>query len=307
MEGHRVLAGTLFFIPDFAAAKSHSEQAIALYDKEQRSARAELFPNPPGLVCRLLRSHILWILGYADQAREQCYEALSLARELSHPSNIIYALAWTSTLHQFRQEAKETQAIVEEELILLSEQRIPVWQGAAAIVQQWALAMQGRQAGAIEGIHEGLATYRASGSENMRSYLLSMLAEVGAVSGQITEGQRAISEALIGVEDSGIRYHEAELHRLKGELLLLSKVETPQVCAQKEAETCFHRAIYIAQRQKAKYWELRATMSLARVWQQQGKGAEARQMLSGIYNWFTEGFDTADLKDAKALLEELSD
>src|SRR5215471_3605370 len=139
----------------------------------------------------------------------------------------------------------------------------------------------------------------------MRSYLLSMLAEVGAVSGQITEGQRAISEALTGVENSGIRYYEAELHRLKGELLLLSKIETPQVYAQKEAETCFHRAIYIAQRQKAKYWELRATMSLARVWQQQGKGAEARQMLSGNYNWFTEGFDTADLKEARMLLEEL--
>ena len=133
-----------------------------------------------------------------------------------------------------------------------------------------------------------------------------MLAEVGAVSGQITEGQRAISEALLGVEDSGIRYHEAELHRLKGELLLLSKVEEPRVNAQEEAETCFHRAIYIAQQQKAKSWELRAAMSLARVWQQQGKCPEAHQMLSGIYNWFTEGFDTPDLKNAKALLDELS-
>jgi predicted ATPase len=305
-EAHRVLAATLFFIPDFAAAKSHSEQAIALYDKEQRSTRAALFPNPPGVVCRLVRSHILWIWGYPDQARQQCYEALSLTRTLSHPASIIYALAWTSFLHQLRQEAKEAQALVEEEFILLSEQGLANWRGAAAIVQQWALAMQGRQTGVIEAMHEGLATYRASGAENMRSYYLSMLAEVGAVSGQITEGQRAISEALTGVENSGIRYYEAELYRLKGELLLLSRVEEPQVYAQEEAETCFHRAIYIAQQQKAKSWELRAAMSLARVWQQQGKCPEAHQMLSGIYNWFTEGFDTKDLQEAKALLQELA-
>jgi predicted ATPase len=140
----------------------------------------------------------------------------------------------------------------------------------------------------------------------MRSYHLSILAEVGAVSGQITEGQRAISEALTGVENSGIRYYEAELHRLKGELLLLSRVEEPQVYAQEEAEACFQQAIYIAQPQKAKSWELRAALSLARIWQQQGKRPEAHQMLSGIYNWFTEGFDTKDLQEAKALLQELA-
>jgi predicted ATPase len=140
----------------------------------------------------------------------------------------------------------------------------------------------------------------------MRSYLLSILAEVGAVTGQLTEGQRAISEALTGVENSGIRYYEAELHRLKGELLLLSRVQEAQVHPEEEAETCFRRAIYIAQQQKARSWELRAAVSLGRIWRQQGKRPEARQMLSGIYNWFTEGFDTPDLKDAKALLDELS-
>jgi DNA-binding winged helix-turn-helix (wHTH) protein/predicted ATPase len=328
MEAHRVLAATLFFIPDFAAAKSHSEQAMALYNKEQGSTRAALFLNPPGVVCRLYVAHILWIWGYADQARQQCYEALSLARQLSHPASVVYTLAWTSWLHQFRREAKEAQGLAEEELGLLSEQGFAVWQGPAAIVQQWALAMQGHQEGVIAAIHEGLDAYRASGSENMRSYFLSLLAEAGAVSGQITEGQRAISEALTAVESSGIRYYEAELYRLKGELTLQAanqkakgkrqkkfsvvgsqfSVPSPQHLAPntQEAEACFLKAIDVARQQQAKSWELRATVSLARLWQQQGRQQEAYKLLSDIYNWFTEGFETKDLQEAKKLIEELS-
>ena len=165
----------------------------------------------------------------------------------------------------------------------------------------WALAMQGQGAEGLTQLRQGLDAYRATGAEFQRPHFLSMLAEVHRSLGQPEAGLTALSEALALVETTGERYYEAELHRLKGELLL--QQAAPEVS---HAETCFQQALDIARRQQAKSLELRAAMSLGRLWQQQGKRQEAQALLAGVYHWFTEGFDTADLQEAKALLHAVS-
>ena len=214
-------------------------------------------------------------------------------------------------------------------MTLSTEQGFPYWLAIETIVQGWTLAEQGQVEEGIAQMHQGLAAYRATGAELQRPSFLALLAEAHRKVGQMEEGLAVLAEALAQVEKTGERYYEAELYRLKGTLTLQSKTSLGQVLdksktspkqvqdksrasqdklddTEKEAEECFHKAIEIARKQQAKSLELRAVMSLARLWQQQGKKEEAWQMLAEIYGWFTEGFDTKDLKEAKALLEELS-
>ncbi len=173
------------------------------------------------------------------------------------------------------------------------------------MLRGWALDQLGQGAEGISLIREGLAAWRATGSELWQPYFLGMLAELQGKGGYPREGLKAVGEALAVAARTEERFYEAELHRLKGELLLQKAVGSVQK-AETEAEECFHKAIDVACRQSAKSLELRAAMSLSRLWQQQGKPTEARDFLAPVYHWFTEGFDTADLKDAKALLEELA-
>jgi predicted ATPase len=154
---------------------------------------------------------------------------------------------------------------------------------------------------------QGIGAWRATGAELLRPHFLALLAEAYGKAGQAEEGLAALAEALEVVDKSGERFYEAELYRLKGTLTLQSQVSSPKSQVQKEAEECFQRAIEIARRQQAKSLELRAVMSLSRLWQQQGKREEARQLLAELYGWFTEGFDTKDLQEAKALLQELAE
>jgi predicted ATPase len=168
------------------------------------------------------------------------------------------------------------------------------------------LVKQGQQTEGIAQIQQGLAAHQATGAKLWHPYYLALLAEAYEQTGQIEAGLSMLAEALAAMDKTGERYYEAALYRLKGTLTLRSKVQGPKSYVEKEAEECFHAAIEIARRQGAKSLELRAVMSLARLWQQQGKKAEARQLLAEIYNWFTEGFETKDLQEAKALLEELT-
>jgi len=175
---------------------------------------------------------------------------------------------------------------------------------AGTIQRGWALAEQGQAEAGINQMHQSLATLRATGTELFRLYYLALLAEAYGKTEQEEEGLTALAEALAAVDRTGERRYEAELYRLKGELTLQSSIQSLESRV-KEAEVCFHKAIDIARRQQAKSLELRAVMSLSRLWQQ-GKKAEAQQMLAETYDWFTEGFDTKDLREAKTLLEELT-
>jgi predicted ATPase len=253
-----------------------------------------------------------WPLPYGCRAirprrSRGCHKALALAHELTHPFSLAFALYFAAVLHQLRQEGQAAQERAEAAMTLSSEQGFELWLKGGTIYRGWVLIEQGHAEEGIGQIRQGMAGWRATGAEVFRPYNLGLLAEAYGKGGQVEEGVTTVTEALATVDKTGERWCEAELYRLKGELTLQqASMQRLGAGVQKEAEECFWKAIEIARRQQAKSLELRAAMSLSRLWQQQGKRHEAHKLLAAIYSWFTEGFDTADLKQAKALLDELS-
>jgi predicted ATPase len=301
LEAYHALWATLFFTGEFASARAHLEQGRALYDPQQHHAYALLCGgHDTGVCCLSIGACILWFLGYPDQARQSMHEALTLGQELAHPHSLGLALYWAAQLHQLRREGQAAQERAELEIALAGEQGSAYEIARGTILRGWALAWQGQGAEGVAQMCQGLSAFRGTGAEKGRTYFLALLAEGYRGTGEVQEGLRVLAEALEAAHNSGERYCEAELHRLTGELLLLQSTDQHT-----EAEARFHQALAIARRQQAKSLELRAAMSLGRLWQQQGKRMEAHALLAPIYGWFTEGFDTADLQEAKALLEDL--
>jgi len=274
---------------------------IALYDPQLHRAAALLYGDDSGVVCHSFAALKLWILGYPEQGLMRSQEAVTLAQQSAHPFSLNFVLSFAAVFHQLRREGRATQECAEAAMSLAREQGFPLWVAYNSIPRAWALVHQGQAKEGIEQINQGLMDYRATGAEINRSYFLALLAEVHDTIGQPEAGLTVLIEALVHVEHTGERYYEAEIHRLKGELLLQQNSDN-----QAEAESCFQQAIVVAQNQQAKSFELRAATSLAKLWHQQGKREEAHDLLAPVSHWFTEGFDTADLKDAKALLDELA-
>ena len=251
------------------------------------------------VLCLGYTAWMLWILGYPDQALRRSQEMLTYAQASSHAFSLARALFYAAVLHRYRREGAAAQEHAEAALAIMTEQGFAHHLGPATINRGWALAAQGQREEGLAQMHQGLAATRATGSRLALSAFLALLAEASGQSGQAEAGLRLLAEALAHVDHTGERYYEAEVYRIKGELLLQQAVpDAPQ------AEACFQQALAVARRQQARSWELRAAMSLSRLWQQQGKRAEARELLAPIYSWFTEGFDTPDLQEARALLEE---
>ena len=205
-------------------------------------------------------------------------------------------------IHQFRREVRFTQERAEAAISLTTEQRFLHWRAYGSLLRGWALVKQGQTREGIAQMHQSMQALRATGAEGGRPSILALFAEAYGTTGEPEAGLAVLTETLTLVDTTGERWYESDLYRLKGELLLQQNSDN-----QAEAETCFAQAMAIAQNQQAKSFELRAATSLARLWQQQGKRNEARQLLGDVYYWFTEGFDTADLQDAKALLEGLEE
>ena len=306
LEAQYMLGNTLFYFGEFAPAREHFEQSMALYNFGQHHSHAFLYGQDTGVVCLARVAWVIWFLGYPDQALKLSYQAMTLARELSHPHSQAYALGLAAALHQLRREGQAAQEQAEAAMTLSTAQGFPLWVAWGTVLRGWALAKQERGEEGISQIRRGMATFRATGAEVSRPYLPALLAEAHEKAGQVEEGLSSLAEALAAVDNSGERWYEAELYRLKGELTLQSKVESQKSKAE-EAEACFLKAIEVARKQQAKFLELRATTSLARLWQQQAKRSEAHKLLAEVYDWFTEGFDTKDLQEAKALIEELSE
>jgi class 3 adenylate cyclase/predicted ATPase len=325
LEAHRALGPTLSFLGEWGPARAHLEQGIRLYNLQQHHSHAVLYGLDPGVVCLSVMALALWHLGYPDQALGRSQEALSLAQELSHPYSLAYVLGLAAQLHHSRREELLTQERAEAVITVCTEQGFPYWLAHGLIWRGWALAEQGQAEEGIAQIRQGMAAYRATGAELIRPYQLALLAEAYGKGGQAEEGMHALVEALTIVDNkTGERRWEAELYRLKGQLTLQSQASLRQVKTgqdksedtvprsltsdpQAEAETCFLKAIEIARKQQAKSLELRATTSLTHLWQQQGKKKEAYGLLAPVYTWFTEGFDTKDLQEAKTLLAELAE
>ena len=301
LQAHLALGAGGFLLGQLSQAHTHLEQGMRLYDPQQHHALAFRYGNvDPGAACLSLAGLTLWVQGYPDQALERANEALTLAQNLEHPYTLARVLYYTTLLHQLRREWQMVSERAETAITVATAQQVALVLTLGPIIRGWALAMQGQGAEGLTQLRQGLDAYRATGAEFQRPHFLSMLAEVHRSLGQPEAGLTALSEALTLVEKTGERYYEAELHRLKGELLL--QQATPEVS---HAETCFQQALDLARRQQAKSLELRAAMSLSQLWHQQGKRDEAHDLLAPIYGWFTEGFDTADLQEAKALLAAL--
>jgi predicted ATPase len=301
LVAHRALGATLFWRGVLASAQTHFAQGIALYDPTQHRAHTFLYGEDTGVVCRSHAVLALWFLGYPDQGLAQSQEALTLAQHIVHPPSLCYVLSFAAGLHQFRREGRAAQELAEATISLAKEQGFPTWMAHCSLLHGWALAQQGQAQEGIAQIHQGLTAWRATGAELGRPGFLALLAEAYGIMGQPEAGLTALAEALTLAETTGERWYDPELYRLKGELFLQQSVDH-----QADAETCFQQAISIAQNQQAKSLELRAATSLARLWQQQGKRQEAHDLLTPVYGWFTEGFNTADLQEARALLEALA-
>jgi predicted ATPase len=298
---HYALGSMWLWVGALPAARQHLEEAIARYTPDQRRAPVFRMGQDPGVACRAYAAMTLWLLGYPDQALARLHDALALAHELSHPFSLAWARGWTSCVYQLRRDMPAVQAQAEATVALATEQGSAFRIAQGTSMRGWARAMQGQCEEGIAQIRQGIAAWRASGAAFHIPYLYTLLAEVCDHLGHTADGLQALAEAHALMEQHEERWWEAEIYRFRG-VLLLRQTGTPQA----EAEACFQQALAVARRQEAKSLELRAAMSLARLWQQQGKRAEACELLAPIYGWFTEGFDTADLRDAKAVLEELA-
>jgi predicted ATPase len=295
------LGSTLLYLGEFTLSRTQWEMLLALYAPPQHHTHAVLFGWDLGVFGHAQAPHALWALGYPDQALAMSRAALTLAYELSHPFSLAVALDYAAMLHQFRRERSAVHARAEAAIALCAEQGFAYYLAWGTTMQGWAQVVQGQDEVGMAQLRRGLAALRATGAELRLPYYLALLAEACAQTGRAAEGLTLLTEALAQAHKTGESQTEAELHRLKGELLLALSADH-----QTRAAGCFQQALDIARRQQAKSLELRAATGLARLWQRQGKRAAARELLAPIYGWFTEGFDTADLQEAKALLEELA-
>jgi predicted ATPase len=308
LRAHWALGATCFYQGAFVTARAHLEHA-AVFTMAARHHPTILSAEPDFRVaCCSFAGLTLWMLGYPDAALHQAYEGILLAQDPSHPYSLAYILSWGAVLRQLRREEKATWKWAEQLIALATEQGFDFLVAMGMILRGWSLAAQGELKEGIIQMRQGIAAWQATGADAPRSWYLAPLGEIYGKAGQTMEGLGVVNEALAAITTTGEHAWEAELHRLKGELLVQESSNHKAKVKRKtllEAERWLCRALDIASSQQAKSLELRAAVSLSRLWQQQGKRAEARQLLTEVYGWFTEGFDTADLQEAKALLGEL--
>jgi predicted ATPase len=301
LQAYHALGPTLFHLGRVSPARIQLEHAIALYDPQQHRAHALTYGgHDPGVYCRMYAALTQWLLGYPAQAAQRSHEALSLAQRIAHPFSLAHARCFAGRIHQFRREGQAVQEQAEAAMALSTEQGFASRLVMGMLLRGWALAEQGQGAEGMAQMRQGLAARHGTGVEVDRPYLLALLAEGYGQAGRTMEGLHMLAEALAVMGAIEECYYEAELYRLKGALLLRHAAEQDA-----EAEACVHQALKVARHQQAKSLELRAAMNLSRLWQQ-GKRDEAHELLAPIYGWFTEGFDTADLQEARTLLEALS-
>jgi predicted ATPase len=310
MLGHYLLGQALFSRGAMGEAVRHFEQAIAAYNPQEHRQLAHVYGIDLGVITRSLGALVLWLCGYPDRALAQSQEAWTLAQsqeawtlaqEVAHPLSQVLAQVWLACLHQFRQEAQAAHDRAAGSIALAAQQGFSALYVAWGTVPLgWALTRQGQWAAGLGKLREGSEAALTTGSELWRPYFLALRAEAAGVAGQPEDGRRLLAEAQNVMARTDERFYEPEVSRLTGVLHL---AQSPM--AQAEAEAHMGHALDNARHQEAKSLELRAAMSLSRLWQQQGKRDAARELLAPIYGWFTEGFETADLQEAKALLNDL--
>ena len=318
MRGHWAIGVTFLHQGEFTQAMSHFEKALALYEPERQLNDAVPYSQNTGVAVQCFAARALWFLGQPDAAMNRMTEALDLARELPEPHGLVPSLVFAAIFHQLCRNPQMAQEYAEAATAVSSEHGLVPYQYMAKIMHAWSLLDQELTEEAIEQMRHGLADYQATGSEMLCPYFLTVLGHALSRMGQFDEGLQFLEEGMEVAYRTGERSCEAELYRLKGEVLLMQskadgvshtagRLPTTSQSLVAQAESCFDQAIRIAQRQGAKSWELRAGISLAQLYQDCGKREEARAMLTEIYSKFTDGCDTKDSQEAKALLAELSE
>jgi predicted ATPase len=301
MVGHRLMGMWLLHTGDIAAARAHFVRAIALYDPPAHRPLATRFGQDIRVAILSFGSMALWLLGYPEAALADADQALSYARETGQAATLMYALGVTALTHIVCGNFAAASAMLDELAALVDEKGALHWKGIGMSVQGWLSSLTGKASGAVQIIIAGITAYRSTGATQALPVLLASLTNAYAEIGQFDDAWRCIGEAKTVIETTKESWFQAEVHRVAGEIAL--KSPSPDAA---KAEAYFERALAVAREQQAKSWELRAAMSMARLWRDQGKRDEARDLLTPVYGWFTEGFDTLDLKEAKALLDEMS-
>ena len=301
MVGHRIMGVSLTSTGAFAEGLAHYDQAIALYDPIEHRPLATRFSVDVGVGILCYRSWALWLLGCPDAALADVDHALKHARKIGQAATLMHALALTSSTHIFCGNYAAASALLNELVALADEKSALYWKAWGTVSQGWLLGLSGKASDAVQMITTGINAHRSTGATIYVPMYLSHLMRAYAEVGQFDDAWRCIEEAMRAVVKTKESLWEAEIHRIAGEIALIS----PELDAA-PAEAHFERALVVARQQQAKSWELRAAMSLARLWSDQGKVHQARELLASAYRWFTEGFDTRDLKEAKALLNSLS-
>ncbi len=301
LEGHLALGEISFWLGDLSMALDQIKQGLTIYSPQVHGSHAFLYVQDPGMACCGYAAWTMSLMGYADQAMRKSNEAMAVAKEQSHPYSIAIAHVFSSFLHQFRRESDLTKVHADKLIEISTEQGFPQWLALGNIMRGWAEIDHGLGSEGINHIMDGIAARRDRGSEVGLTYFLALLADSYSKIGKAEQAITVLAEAIDTAHKNGERFYEAELHRLKGELLLLLSQENNY-----EAELLFRHATEIARQQCAKTLELRAATSLSRLLRNMGKKDEAKLILAEIHDWFTEGSETTDLKEAKSLLEVLS-
>jgi len=303
LAAHQGVGVPCLYRGEFVRARAALVQGLALSQPQPHAQTLVSGGLNPRVVSRAQIARVLWFLGYPEQALTRMDEALRLVRELGHPFGLANAFLLAASFHTEWEDGRLAQEHADAGVALASEQGFLTHLALGTIYRGEVLLAQEQWAEGVAQVRQSLEAYAGKLTRTMG---LTWLARGYGGVGQMEDGLAAVAEALRLVEKNDERFYEAEVYRVKGELTLQSKVQGPKSKVEEEAEECFPKAVEIAQKQQAKSLELRAVMSLARLWQSQGKTTEARQMLAEIYGWFTEGFETKDLQEAKVLLEELS-
>jgi TOMM system kinase/cyclase fusion protein len=305
LQGNMEVGWSHFFLGELEQAREHLERVLALYDHERHSSHAFTYGDNPATSARSNLAQVLWLLGHVDQSLRYSEENLTILRSLiNHPYSVAFGLDLAAVVRQYRSDAPTTRALVDEALVLSEAQGLAFIGAMASILKGWVLTQEGDLAEGIAQMCHGLAAQLATGAELARPYWLCLIAEACLQTGAAREGLRLLDEAEAAVEHTHERYWEAEIHRLRGRLLLVaSEPAGPEVA--RSAEACYRRALEIARRQGARSLELRAVIALSLLWQAEGRQGEARELLAPIYERFSEGRETSDLRAAAVLMVEL--
>jgi class 3 adenylate cyclase/predicted ATPase len=305
LQGNMELGWSHFFLGELEQAREHLERVLALYDHERHSVHAFTYGDNPATSARSNLAQVLWLLGHVDQSLRHSEENLAILRSrIDHPYSVAFGLDLAAVVRQYRTDAPATRALIDEALSLSEAQGLAFIGAMASMLEGWVLAQEGDVAEGIAHMRHGLDAQLATGAELARPYWLCLIAEASLQTGAPREVLPLLDEAEAAVEQTHERYWEAEIHRLRGQLLLAAS-EPVASAVVRSAEESYRRALEVARRQGARSLELRTVVSLSRLWQAEGREREAREFLAPIYEWFTEGRETADLRAAAALLVEL--